>query len=231
MVGFGTAVISSAYFSWVASPQKREFHRHAHSNRPSSPHLKNRNSGAKNHESAPPKRSRKHKAFFKKHAKNGRVCSSTNRLSGVGHLHDPSDAVQKGWTIQKVTITPSRPGNSSNLKGPFGELEKTQQKYRSRLGSTLCRSPKRYVYHEKTYSARFVFAMLHCFDAVGTWPPRSIDRIGRPNDGYTSRKVLHACAEPVSKPPVLERGKVKVSGNPQGVWLFLVSSKTGWKKS
>ena len=77
----------------------------------------------------------------------------------------------------------------------------------------------------------FVFAMLHCFDAVGTWPPRSIDRIGRPNDGYTSRKVLHACAEPASKPPVLEGGKVKVSGNPQGVWLFLVSSKTGWKKS
>ena len=69
--------------------------------------------------------------------------------------------------------------------------------------------------------------MLHCFDAVGTWPPRSIDRIGRPNDGYTSRKVLHACAEPVSKPPVLEGGKVKVPGNPRGVWLFWSAQKPG----
>ena len=33
--------------------------------------------------------------------------SSTNRISPVGHLHGPSDPFQKGWTNQKVAITPS----------------------------------------------------------------------------------------------------------------------------
>ena len=55
--------------------------------------------GRKITKATPKKVKKKREALFKKNAKNGRY-SSTNR-------HGPSDPFQKGWTNQKVAITPS----------------------------------------------------------------------------------------------------------------------------
>ena len=122
-------------------------------------------------------------------------------------------------------------GNSLNLEGPFGELEKTPAKtllqtWKYFPQSRKRRNPfpdiciiKRSTHHGLCFQCYTV--LMPC----RLEPPRSIDRIGRPNDGYTGRKVLHACAEPVSKPRVLEGAKKK----PSGPLTFLVSSKIGKK--